>query len=1206
MRVRLKHQALLDLIAGSALSQNHWALKLGLSRGHWSEIVNGKHPFPSARTRIRMLEGFGVAVDELFVVESGGAPWADLDFRRAIADRYSIDRELGQGGMGGVYLARDARHGRTVAIKVISTEIVSGIGLDQFHREISTVARLTHPNILPLFDSGDAAGQPFYVMPWIRGGSLRARLEARSRLSVDEVTGLASGIAQALDHAHRDGVLHCDVKPENVLLFDAHPFVMDFGIARTLRTEVDEWTFRSEVDLSAGTPAYVSPEQALGERDLDGRSDVYSLACMAWEMLAGRPAFTGSSTQAVVTRRFLVPPPPINEFAPELSPAVGDVLERAMAIPREQRPPTPVVFAEELRAAASETSRVFAGASLALTRAVGTVRRPGRRPFTGGLGTMIQMFGDLRIAARSLRRAPGFALAVILTLGIALGANGAMFGIADRLLFSDPSHIVEPDQVFRVLVARKQPSGPGYFPRTPMMSYAAFTDFRDATSSFTNVAASSDAELSLGSGPEARSVATLYASGQYFTLLGARAARGRFFGVDDDRLPAGSNVAVISHDLWQTRFGGADSVVGARIRLNEAPFEIIGVAPPGFTGAGLAPIDIWLPMMTMTTLEGMPPGWNEQRGGQFIETIVRLKKGVTREAAEADVKRAYQLAHSHLSVFHRQAVSTLGATVSGRERDSTSAEPRVAAWLFFMALVLLAIACANVANLMLARGISRRSEFAVRRALGAGEKRLARQLLTETMLVTALGLATGLVLMRWGGAFARSVLLPGVEWSASPTTARVLALTIVCSIVAAIGAALLPLWSATRADLSQSLRAGARSIASRPLVALQAFLLVQTTLATALLIAGGLFVRSLEKVRQLDLGFNPRGLSYARPNLPAARGGTSIPYLHRESIRRLTALPDVQAAGLMHAGPFLSSISMNMRAPGIDSMPRLPGGGPYYFTGTTGTLEALQVRLLRGRLWRDADLDSAAQPTVIITRRMADAVWPGKDPLQQCVIVDNRACAPVIGVIADLRRQQLREQPFLALFWPMGVGGDRPPGSPQILVRMRGDARRAEPMIRRVLLEIDPNQPYVTIVPYESFVDPRARSWRLGASVLSAFGALSLLLAAVGVYAVLSYVVASRTREIGVRAALGASPGAVMRTVILRGSLAAVTGVVLGSALALAMGPQIEGLLFETSARDPLAYAVAIGAVLLMTLAATVLPGLRASRVDPLVALRAD
>ena len=1204
MRVRLKQQALLDLIARSSLSQNHWALKLGLSRGHWSEIVNGKHPFPSARTRVRMLEAFGVGIDELFQVESGGAPWADFDFRRAIADRYTIDRELGQGGMGAVYLARDARHGRTVAIKVISTEIVSGIGLGQFQREISTIARLTHPHILPLHDSGDAAGQPFYAMPWIRGGSLRARLEIQSRLGIGQVASLTRGIAYALDHAHREGVLHCDVKPENVLLFDEHPFVMDFGIARKLRTEVDEWSVRSEMDLSAGTPAYVSPEQALGEKDLDGRSDVYSLACMTWEMLAGRPAFIGSTTQAVVTRRFLVPPPPIREFAPELPAAVGSVLERAMAVPREHRPPTSMVFAEELREAARETSRVFAGASLAVTRTMGRLRRPGRRPTTaGGIGTMLHIFSDSRLAWRSLRRSPGFALAVILTLGIALGANGAMFGIADRLLFSDPPYIVQPGQVFRILVSRRQPQG--FLPRTPVMSYAAFTDIRDRSTSFTHAATSGEAELSLGSGINARAVATLYASGQYFPLLGVRPVRGRFFTEDDDRLPAGSPVAVVSHQLWQTTFGGADSVIGAHIRLNEAPFEIIGVAPPGFTGTGLSPIDLWLPIMTMSTLEGMSPGWYQQRGYQYLETVVRLKPGVTRALADADVRRAYQLGHEGLGAFHAEAITTLGALVSAREADSSSTDGRVAAWLFFMAVVLLAIACANVANLMLARGISRRAEFAVRRALGAGEMRLARQVLAEALLVSALGLVTGLILMRWGGALARSALLPGVEWSASPTTARVLMLTVVCTIVAAIGAALLPLWGATRADLSQALRAGGRSIASRPLVALQAFLLVQTTLATALLIAGGLFVRSLDRVRQLDLGFNPRNLVYVRPNLPD-RETSGIPQLHQEAVRRLTALPDVEAVGLLHGGPFLNNFAMRVRAPGIDSMPRLQGGGPYYFPATAGTLHAMQVRLLRGRLWTDADLDPTAQPTVIITKQMADAVWPGKEPLEQCLIVANRECAPVVGVVANFRRQDLREEPFMALFWPMGLGGDQPPPSPQILVRMRGNIRRAEPLIRRVLLDIDPNQPYTTIVPYESFIDPRARSWRLGASVLTAFGALSLLLAAVGVYAVLSYVVASRTREIGVRAALGASPAEVMRTVVVRGLLASVAGAVLGSALALVMGPRVEGLLFNTSARDPVAFVVAISAVMIISLVATVLPGLRASRVDPLIALRAE
>src|SRR6185503_7133988 len=241
---------------------------------------------------------------------------------------------------------------------------------------------------------------------------------------------------------------------------------------------------RSEMDLSAGTPAYVSPEQALGDANIDGRSDVYSLACMTWEMLAGRPAFTGTTTQAIVTRRFLVPPPPIQEFAPELPARVGSVLERGMAVPREQRPPTPVVFADELREAARETSRVFAGASLAVSRTVGRMRRPGRQPTVGGIGTMLQMLNDVKLAWHSLRRSPGFALAVILTLGIALGANGAMFGIADRLFFSEPPHIVEPDRVYRVLVARWQPQG--FFSRTPFMSYGAFTDFRDRTSSFSH------------------------------------------------------------------------------------------------------------------------------------------------------------------------------------------------------------------------------------------------------------------------------------------------------------------------------------------------------------------------------------------------------------------------------------------------------------------------------------------------------------------------------------------------------------------------------------------------------------------------------------------------------------------------------------------------------------------------------------------------
>ncbi len=262
MRVRLKQQRLLDLMAQSTLSQNHWAIKLGLSRGHWSAIVNGKHPFPSPRTRERMLEAFRLEFDELFEVESGPAEGASATFQAALADKYLIDREIGQGGMGTVYLARDVKHNRMVALKVISPEAVSGIGVQQFLKEIRYAARLQHHHILPLYDSGEAGGHPYYVTPYIEAGSLRDLLSQKQQLSVEETMRVARGIAEALEYAHGHSVLHCDVKPENVLLSGTHAYVADFGISRAVHAEFFEWGKRSDLDVSAGTPAYVSPEHA--------------------------------------------------------------------------------------------------------------------------------------------------------------------------------------------------------------------------------------------------------------------------------------------------------------------------------------------------------------------------------------------------------------------------------------------------------------------------------------------------------------------------------------------------------------------------------------------------------------------------------------------------------------------------------------------------------------------------------------------------------------------------------------------------------------------------------------------------------------------------------------------------------------------------------------------------------------------------------
>jgi len=298
MRLRLRTDRLAELLAASRLSQNHWALKLGLSRGHWSDIVNGRHPFPSAKTRERMLEVFGVPATLLFAADEGRGE--DIDFRMAIASRHEIMEALGQGAMGTVFLATDRTLGRLVAIKVVSPEAAAGVGSAALLKEIAWVARLQHPNILPLHEAGEQAGHPYYVMPYVREGSLRALIQQRRRFTLGEALPLVNGIARGLSHAHERQILHCDVKPENVLVQDGHAFVMDFGIARKLRSEALEWAGqRTELDFSAGTPAYVSPEQARGDREVDQRSDVYSLACVVYEMLSGRTPFGGTTTHNV-------------------------------------------------------------------------------------------------------------------------------------------------------------------------------------------------------------------------------------------------------------------------------------------------------------------------------------------------------------------------------------------------------------------------------------------------------------------------------------------------------------------------------------------------------------------------------------------------------------------------------------------------------------------------------------------------------------------------------------------------------------------------------------------------------------------------------------------------------------------------------------------------------------------------------------------
>jgi predicted permease len=817
------------------------------------------------------------------------------------------------------------------------------------------------------------------------------------------------------------------------------------------------------------------------------------------------------------------------------------------------------------------------------------------------------LWSDLRFAARGLARAPGFTLVVVITLGLAIGANASMFGVVDRLLLRPPAQIPLADEIRRVTVARW--IGDQLTDPWDAVSYPSFRALRDDARSFAAVAAVSHENMSTGTGAEALPIRAVFATGQYFTMLGTRPALGRFFGEEDDREPTGSPVVVVSHAFWRNSMGARPDAPGQTLRLDGRPYEVIGVAPAGFTGTELTPVDVWLPFNAAGPFTyGTDGDWRVNQGWQFINIHVRLKAGVNETAAATDAMRAYQNIQDPARVYEKRAVPMLGSLIAARTPGaSEGSDARVAAWLFGVAAIVLIIACANVANLVLARGVRRESEMAVRLAIGGSRWRLMRMLLTESVLLAGLGAGGGLLLARWGGDVMRGILLPGVAWEASGGEGRVLAVTALATIFAAIVASLLPMTRAGRTTLVGALHGASRRVGASSLRLRTGLLLVQTTLCTALLVGAGLFVRSLERVSNLDFGIATDRLLNIRVDLGAA----GVPpeqqqSFYHDAVQRLRVVPGVRAAGAMQGVPFGSNSAEGIKVPGIDSLrDDLPGGGPYFFRVTPGALEALGVRLLRGRLFTEADGPNG-QPVAIISDLMARHIWPGEDALGKCFMAgEDVRCREIVGIVADLHRQEIEEAPFMLYFTL--VDQQRPVATPgHLLVATTGRPELLVEPVRRELQALRGDLPYVSARPFEELIAPQKRSWRLGATMFSVFAGLSLLIAAVGLYGVLSYLVSERTRELGLRAALGATPGTLLEMVVRSGLASALVGVLLGLGIVVVVAGKLGSLLYRTSPRDPAVLAAAGFVVVVVALAASIVPGLRATRVDPMQALRTE
>jgi putative ABC transport system permease protein len=806
---------------------------------------------------------------------------------------------------------------------------------------------------------------------------------------------------------------------------------------------------------------------------------------------------------------------------------------------------------------------------------------------------------DVRWALRMLVREPAFSLAVVLALGVGVGVNAVMFSVTDRLLLRAPPGIESADHVGRVFFHASLDAFGAM--RQPVTTWPQFENLRTVPVLADAGAFTAVRTESLGRGRDARPVAVVLATGSLFTTLGTRPHLGRFFTDEESR--AGNRVAVVSRPFWEGTLAGA-SLDGVRVRVGREEYDVIGVAPAGYTGVYLEPVDIWLPLGTAGPEMG-GDGWNTA-SMQWLQIAARRGDGVTLAAAEAALSAAARKEDWLLQADTASRV-TLESVVPARGLQpawSAGARAgRVALWLSAICLIVLLIACANVANLLLARASRRRREIGVRLALGIGRARLAWQLLVETLVLAAAAGLVALFLATWTGTVLRRMLLPDVEWAGRPVLdARMLLFAAAIIGVAVVLTGLAPALYAVRDSVLGALGLGVRGGGGGRTRLRSALVVVQTALSVMLLVGAAAFVLSLRNLRQEPLGFEPRGLVAVRwpaGSLELSREERLA--LYEESLQRLRALPAVHSAALAAVAPFTGSISVSIER---EDESRDDGRGVYMNAISADYLDVIGTRVLRGR---DFTLEDAAggEPVVIVTRALAADLWPGADPLARCLRWERSdgACARVVGVIEDPRMAGAQGADIGRLFLvPIAqhptVSADR-----ALVVRLRtgGVSLRA---VREALQTVRPGLPHVHATSYDELISPFLRPWQLGARLFTALGILALALATLGLYGVIAYDVTQRQQEMSVRVALGARASAIVRMVMGDAGRLVAAGVIFGALGAILAADRLQPLLYGVSAREPFVLAVAVVLLGIAGMSAAALPARRAARADPIRALR--
>jgi predicted permease len=781
-----------------------------------------------------------------------------------------------------------------------------------------------------------------------------------------------------------------------------------------------------------------------------------------------------------------------------------------------------------------------------------------------------------------------------------------MYGLMSRLLRQPPPHVTEPERVAKLFFHYQEPGKPRL---TQSTWYHCVRDrLRDEARTVRQVAAYTTFNVSVGAGADAAQARATVVTGSFWAALGTRAASGRLFADEEAGPVAGSRVAVLGHAFWQQRYGGNPDIIGNTLRIRGEPFEIIGVTPRGFRGVELNDVDLWLPIAAYT-LSGRR--WENDTN---LSHVVRLNPGVTAAQANADLSRAVSDVVDEDAGCERTSAAanaarlsvTAGPLAAGLGSDMRlTAEARVAVWLVGVAVALIGVASANVASLLLLRALRRRREIAVRLALGMSRRRLATQLFIESTVLAVLGGLAAVAVVAWGGAWLNRVLMPNVTWDPAATVdALGLALTATCVLGAAFLAGLAPVLQAP-SDPLRALQEGAARTTARRGRLHRTLLVAQSALSVVLLTGAGLFLRSLHNIRSLDLGLDPNDVLVATVDFVGSdRTGHDVAAFYERALERVQALPGVERASLATSVPLRSARAGSIRPVGRADGLTGPGGDATYVNSVTpGFFATAGTRVVEGRDFLPQERNDEA--VVVVNEATARAGWPGRSPVGACVEVDGGGpCARVVGVVENARRFFLSEPPALLFYRPLSPNADDP--SRALFVRVVPGGRDMRVALMRAVQLLEPGLPFVRVQRLGEALDPQIRPFRIGATVFTAFGVLAALLAALGLYGAVSYAVMQRTREIGVRVAVGARPRDVVRLVVRDALGVVLAGLLVGTMVSLAGGRWMTNLLFDVSPRDPAVLGAVAASLLTTALLAALVPSFRATRVDPAVALRSD